>query len=333
MQNVTIVICNYNYGRFLAKAIDSALEQDYPATRVLVIDDGSTDGSREIIESYGCRVKALYKQNGGQVSAYNDAVNIIETEFVILLDSDDLLYSQAVSKVMRVFDSGNFVKVQFRLDVIDPAGNPSGTYVPHSAAPSDCGSPLRQGWLYPSPPASGNAYRTSALKKIFPVPEADINRYGADFYAIYGVALLGAVATIPESLGAYRVHRTENSGIDFANSESNDKAPKALTKRWAILRQMARARLGIELPLSFYDFSLEKAHFCSAVYQAPFTKRWRWVSRQSHSYFRSIVGNPFWSYKKKIGTLALSSLCLLPFSALSDFAVRYIANPLARRRL
>ncbi|MGY6204129.1 glycosyltransferase family 2 protein [Paraburkholderia strydomiana] len=115
MQNVTIVICNYNYGRFLAKAINSALDQDYPATQVLVIDDGSTDGSREIIESYGCRVKALYKQNGGQVSAYNDAVNLIETEFVILLDSDDLLYSHAVSKVMRVFDSGNFVKVQFRL--------------------------------------------------------------------------------------------------------------------------------------------------------------------------------------------------------------------------
>ncbi|CAB3744045.1 glycosyltransferase [Paraburkholderia rhynchosiae] len=332
MQNMTIVICNYNYGRFLAKAVDSALAQDYAATRVLVIDDGSTDDSREIIKSYGHRVKALYKQNGGQVSAYNDAVNMIETEFVMLLDSDDLLCPHAVSSVMRVFEGADFVKVQFRLDVIDSAGKPSGAYVPHSAAPSDCGALLRQGWLYPSPPASGNAYRTSALKRIFPVPEAHINRYGADFYAIYGVALLGAVATIPESLGAYRVHRTEVLGIDFANSESSDKAPKALTNRWAILRQMARSRLDIDLPLSFYDFSLEKSYFCSAVYQAPFRKRWRWVSRQSHSYFRSIVANPFWSYKKKIGTLALSSLCLLPFSALSDFAVRYIANPLARRR-
>ncbi|MEC5404591.1 glycosyltransferase [Paraburkholderia sp. MPAMCS5] len=332
MQKMTIVICNYNYGRFLAEAIDSALTQDYP-TSVLVIDDGSTDGSREIIESYGSRVKALYKQNGGQVSAYNDAVNMIDTEFVILLDSDDLLYDDAVSKVMRVFEAGNFVKVQFRLDVVDSEGKPSGTYVPHSAAPIDCGSLLRRGWLYPSPPASGNAYRTSALKKIFPVPEASVNRYGADFYAIYGVALVGAVATIPQSLGAYRVHRTENTGISFANSESNDKAPKALTNRWAILREMARSRLDIELPASFHDFSLEKAYFCSAVYQAPFATRWRWVSRQSHSYFQSIVANPFWSYKKKIGTLALSSLCLLPFSALSDFAVRYISNPLARRRL
>ncbi|MGF6605183.1 glycosyltransferase family 2 protein [Paraburkholderia tuberum] len=333
MQKITIVICNYNHGRFLADAIDSSLSQDYPETRVLVIDDGSTDGSREIAECYAGRIQALYRENGGQVSAYNDAVNMIDTEFVILLDSDDLLYKGAVSEVMQAFEAGDSVKVQFRLDVVDSAGKPTGTYVPHSAAPVDCGSLLRRGWLYPSPPASGNAYRTSALKKIFPVPEASSNRYGADFYAIYGVALLGAIATIPKSLGAYRVHRTKNTGIDFANSDSTDKAPRALTKRWSILRQMARSRLGIELPPSFHDFSLEKAYFCSAVYQASFAKRWGWVSRQSHGYLRSIVANPFWSYKKKIGTLALSSLCLLPCSPLSDFAVRYISNPLARRRL
>ena len=333
MQKFTIVICNYNHARFLAGAIDSSLSQDYPETRVLVIDDGSTDGSREVIESYGNRIEAVYKQNGGQVSAYNDAVNIIDTEFVILLDSDDLLYNNAVSEVMEALEAGDFVKVQFRLDVVDSAGKPLGTYVPHSAAPVDCGSLLRRGWLYPSPPASGNAYRTSALKKIFPVPEASTNRYGADFYAIYGIALLGGIATIPKSLGAYRVHRTQDTGLDFANSDSNDKAPRALPRRWAILREMARSRLGIELPASFHDFSLEKAHFCSAVYQAPFRKRWAWVSRQSHSYFGSIVSNPFWSYRKKIGTLALSSLCLLPYSPLSDFAVRYLSNPLARRRL
>jgi hypothetical protein len=45
----------------------------------------------------------------------------------------------------------------------------------------------------------------------------------------------------------------------------------------------------------------------------------------------TIVANPFWSLKKKAGTLFLSSLCLLPYSPLSDFVVRYITNPLARR--
>jgi glycosyltransferase involved in cell wall biosynthesis len=45
MKSVTVVICNYNYERFLANAIDSALAQDYPTTKVLVIDDGSADGA------------------------------------------------------------------------------------------------------------------------------------------------------------------------------------------------------------------------------------------------------------------------------------------------
>jgi hypothetical protein len=54
------------------------------------------------------------------------------------------------------------------------------------------------------------------------------------------------------------------------------------------------------------------------------------VSRAT-DYLHSIVANPFWDVKKKVGTLALSSLSLLRCSPLSDFAVRYIANPLARR--
>ncbi|MEA3116690.1 MAG: hypothetical protein QOG58_6489, partial [Caballeronia sp.] len=71
MNDVTIIICNYNYERFLADAIDSALAQDYAATRVVVIDDGSTDGSREVIGRFGARISAVFKENGGQVSAYN----------------------------------------------------------------------------------------------------------------------------------------------------------------------------------------------------------------------------------------------------------------------
>src|SRR5579864_962809 len=98
MKQITVVICNYNYERYLATAIDSALALDYPGTRVLVIDDGSTDGSRSIIDRYGARLSSIFKKNGGQVSAYNHAVDILETEYAIFLDSDDVLYPSAVSE-------------------------------------------------------------------------------------------------------------------------------------------------------------------------------------------------------------------------------------------
>jgi glycosyltransferase involved in cell wall biosynthesis len=332
MEHITIVICNYNYERYLAAAIDSALRQDYAQTQVMVIDDGSTDGSRAIIEAYGTRITSIFKENGGQVSAYNQAVEMLGTDYAIFLDSDDILYPNAVSEVMRRFASGNWAKVQFSLDVMDTKGNLTGAHVPHTAPPADCGRLLRGGWLYPSPPASGNAYRVSMLKRIFPVPEEAINRYGADFYAIYGVALLGAVATVRASLGGYRVHNANSSGASFANSEKISKAPEAVGMRWKILRDIVRTRLQIELPPLFHDFSHEKARFCSSVYRASFPSRWRWMMRDSHGYLHTIVANPFWSLRKKVGTLALSSLCLVPYAPLSDFAVRYIANPLARRR-
>jgi glycosyltransferase involved in cell wall biosynthesis len=332
MKSVTVVICNYNYERFVAGAIDSALAQHYPETKVVVIDDGSTDGSRDVIRRYSSRISFVFKKNGGQISAYNRAIEEISSDYAILLDADDVLYPSAVREVMLRFETTNCAKVQFRLDVITEDGALTGTCIPHSDAPSDCGAVLRRGWLYPSPPASGNAYRVSELRQIFPLPETREARYGADFYAIYGVALLGPICSISRPLGGYRVHHSANRAASFANSESEDKAPRAYKARWGTLRELARTRLGIELPIAFHDFSHEKALFCGEVYGASFAKRWRWVALESRNYLYSIVANPFWSLKKKVGTIALSSLCLSPYAPLSDYAVRYIANPLARRR-
>ena len=128
------------------------------------------------------------------------------------------------------------------------------------------------------------------------------------------------------------MHNAGSATVSFANSEQITKAPKAFNMRWAILRNIARERLQVELPPIFHDFSHEKASFCSNIYHVTLLKRWRWMMRDSRSYVHTIVANPFWSVRKKLGTLVFSSLCLVPYSPLSDFVARYIANPLARRR-
>jgi len=67
----SIVMANYNYARYLPKAIESALDQDYPNIEVVVVDDGSTDGSPRVLEQYAQRITAICKANGGEGSARN----------------------------------------------------------------------------------------------------------------------------------------------------------------------------------------------------------------------------------------------------------------------
>ncbi|NMM02191.1 glycosyltransferase family 2 protein [Paraburkholderia sp. RP-4-7] len=340
MSNMTVVICNYNYGEYLRGAIDSALKQTAGATQVLVIDDGSTDDSRDIIHSYGERITAIFQENGGQVAAYNRALEHIDSTYVIFLDADDLLYADAVSRVIAAFSSGDYVKVQFTLDVVTHEGAKTGVTVPQSMAVADCGKLLRAGWLYPSPPGSGNAYRVAALKRIFPIPVTTDNLYGADFYAIYGIALLGDVYMLDLPLGGYRVHRSAASvasgangsaaALAFANSEGPLASAKKAESRWSTLRVVVQRRLGETLPVAFFDFSTEKAHFASRLYQAPLARRWRWFMLESGSYFHTVLANPFWSIRKKFAVSCLTVLCLSPLASVSDRAVRYIANPLSR---
>jgi glycosyltransferase involved in cell wall biosynthesis len=340
MSNITVVICNYNYGEYLRSAIDSALKQTVGAPRVLVIDDGSTDDSRDIIHSYGDRITAIFQENGGQVAAYNRALEQIDSTYVIFLDADDLLYPDAVSRVIAAFASGDYVKVQFRLDVVTHEGARTGVTVPQTVAVADCGKLLRAGWLYPSPPGSGNAYQVAALKRIFPIPVTTDNNYGADFYAIYGIALLGHVCMLDLPLGGYRVHRSAASIASGANGSTpelafaNSEGPLAFAKkaafRWSILRVVVQQRLGETLPVAFFDFSIEKAQFASRLYQAPLALRWRWFILESGSYFHTVLANPFWSIRKKLAVSCLTVLCLIPLASVSDRAVRYIANPLTR---
>src|ERR687885_1217665 len=86
---VSILICNYNYAQYVKEAIDSALNQTYSNTEVIVIDDGSTDNSREIIASYGDKIIPILKQNSGQASAFNVGFAISKGDIICFLDSDD----------------------------------------------------------------------------------------------------------------------------------------------------------------------------------------------------------------------------------------------------
>ena len=72
----SVLIDTYNHERFIEQAIVSVLEQDFPATdrEIIVVDDGSTDRTPEIVKKFGPRVRLLRKKNGGQASAFNAGI-------------------------------------------------------------------------------------------------------------------------------------------------------------------------------------------------------------------------------------------------------------------
>jgi glycosyltransferase involved in cell wall biosynthesis len=100
---VSVIITCYNYGRFVSQAIESALGQTHPAVEVIVIDDGSTDDTRDVCQRYGNRITYIYQANAGVSCARNRGAAIAKGEFLNFLDADDWLAQNKIEKQLRRF--------------------------------------------------------------------------------------------------------------------------------------------------------------------------------------------------------------------------------------
>jgi glycosyltransferase involved in cell wall biosynthesis len=207
---VSIIINNYNYGQFLRDTIESALHQTYDTIEVIAVDDGSTDDSREIIASFGDQLIPVFKENGGQASAFNAGFSHCRGEVVFFLDSDDMLLPHIVERVAMEFQANpSIAKVQYRLAVIDALGNRTGALRPAGSLPMPSGDLRRQVLKFPDDiswqSTSGNAFAAWILRQIFPTPE-QFYRICADYYLSNLPPLFGPVLSLGEVGGCYRIH-------------------------------------------------------------------------------------------------------------------------------
>ncbi|WP_300503556.1 glycosyltransferase family 2 protein [uncultured Duncaniella sp.] len=105
---VSIIIPAYNAERYLREALESALAQTYRDIEVIVVDDGSTDSTPEIIRDFAARdhrIKAIRQPNGGLSAARNAALDIASGEWLVFLDSDDLLYPDSVARLLEAAEN------------------------------------------------------------------------------------------------------------------------------------------------------------------------------------------------------------------------------------
>ena len=208
----SVIITNYNYGHFLRTALDSALAQS-PRPELVVVDDGSTDDSRQTIASYGSEVVPVFKENSGQVSAFNAGLARASGDAVVFLDADDALLPGAVERVLAEFADENVSKVHWQMWELGADGQLGDDLVPRE--------PLSHGDLrdvvvrdgpgsIDCPPTSGNAWSRRFLDAVFPLPAEGLEHAGADAYLSTLAAVYGPVALAERPLSAFRKHDHSN---------------------------------------------------------------------------------------------------------------------------
>ena len=119
---VTLVTPAYNQAQFLAETLDSVLAQTHPALEYIVIDDGSTDSTPQVLERYGKRLHALRHDNMGQARTLNKGWGLARGRYIGYLSADDLLLPDAVARMVAVLDAEPEVVCAFpNSDLIDGA--------------------------------------------------------------------------------------------------------------------------------------------------------------------------------------------------------------------
>ena len=100
---VTIIIPVYNTAPYLLEALDSVIQQDYSNLEIIIIDDGSTDGSEKICDIYAekdSRIRVIHQENKGLSCARNTGLDIMSGDSVAFLDSDDVLHPTYVKTMV-----------------------------------------------------------------------------------------------------------------------------------------------------------------------------------------------------------------------------------------
>lgn len=103
---ISVIVPIYNVEKYLARCVDSIVNQTYKNLEIILVDDGSTDESPEICDLYANRdnrIKVMHLPNGGAGKARNIALNFVHGSYVAFVDSDDYLEDTAYEKLMNVF--------------------------------------------------------------------------------------------------------------------------------------------------------------------------------------------------------------------------------------
>jgi len=212
---ISIVITCYNYEKYIETSIESVLNQDYANKELIVVDDVSSDSSRDIISRYDDRLVAVFHvENKGHGGAFNSGYAASTGELVIFLDADDYLLPGALDMAAANMSSDCSVYM-YHMDLVDAEGVAYDVF-PKYEAPFDtvkAKEKLLHCGRYQSTVTSGLVFSRSFLNQVMPMDESAF-RQGGDGYLVTLAPLYGPVTGFDEKLSAYRQHGDNHSGFN-----------------------------------------------------------------------------------------------------------------------
>lgn len=289
LPKVSVVIPNYNYGKYLKKTVESVFDQSYKNVEIIVVDDGSSDDSVEILKGFGNRITVVQQDNQGVSRARNAGVNHSAGEFVAFLDADDLWLPEKLAlQIQKFFDDDKIGFVHCSMSYINTDDEIIGE--------ERCG---REGWLANEVlslrPAIIGAGSTCVVKRnVFDEIGGFDPRQttAADWDFGYRVASKYKIGFVDELLVLYRFHGSNmHSNIRAMENDVKIGLEKAFLNNDPALQTIRSACYG-----NFY-YTLAGSYFHSGQYRASLSNAFK-----SLWYTPSVIGNFLALPRKRLKT-------------------------------
>jgi glycosyltransferase involved in cell wall biosynthesis len=273
---LSVLIDTYNHERLIETAINSVLEQDFPASQreVIVVDDGSTDRTAEIVRRFAPQVRLVTKKNGGQASAFNAGIPECRGKVIVFLDGDDWWVPGKLRRMAEVFSEDPALGMIGHAFIESFDDGARKTISPSERVRLQVKNVsavrlFRLSRCYFG--TSRLALRADLARKILPVPKALV--FEADEYLFTMAAALAPFVLLPDALTHYRVH----AGSLFLGAGASEAGERRKARVIAELAHALRVALpGTGAPQDVVDAILEIVEAEAAQLRLKLDGGWPW---------------------------------------------------------
>jgi glycosyltransferase involved in cell wall biosynthesis len=308
---LSVLIDTYNHERLIATAIQSVLEQDFPAEQreIIVVDDGSTDGTAEIVRSFAPQVRLITKKNGGQGSAFNAGIPECRGEVIVFLDGDDWWAPGKLQRMAEVFSADPALGMIGHAFIESFEDGSRKTISPGEVRMKvnnvSAATFFRLSRCYFG--TSRLALRAEVARKILPVPDALV--FEADEYLFTMAAALAQFALLPDALTHYRVH-AGNLYLQAGASKAGERRKARVIAELAAALRVSLPRTGA--PQAAVDALLEIVDAEAAQLRLKLDGGWPWETFRTERTIYRVQHADAPARSKLLRTLSMVPALALP---------------------